>query len=117
VQTMFIVRLLNAQREILAWNRVPAETRGDGGLWPMQNFVAEVEQTGVATAICFHWPDLHCYTTEPLTEHSHVTAGQVFTVPLLNTGKPMIHIASEAAPLPPITVRSSVTVGIGTGRG
>jgi hypothetical protein len=110
MQTMFIVRLLNAEREVLAWNKIPAETKGDGGLWALQQFVAEVDTNGVGTAICFHWPDVHVYQTRPLAQPLPVEVGKVITVPIMET--PMIHIRSEPLPLPGVTVKQSVTVGL-----
>lgn len=112
MQTMFIVRLLDAERQVLAWTKIPAETRGDGRLWAMQAFVAEVEQNGTAVAMNYHWPDVHCYTTVPLPHGVPVTAGQVVSLPLAD----LIHIPSEPLPLPPVTVRSSVTTAVGTAR-
>jgi hypothetical protein len=112
---MFIVRLLDADRQILAWNKLPVETRGDGNVWAMQNFVAEAEQTGKATGICYHWADLHVYQTVPFAEPVQCVAGQTITIPIHNSV--ILSVPSEPLPLPPITVRSDVTVGIGTGRG
>lgn len=112
MQTMFIVRLLGADRQVLAWTKIPAETRGDGRLWAMQAFVAEVEQDGTAVSMNYHWPDVHCYTTVPLPGPVPVTAGQVVSLPLAD----LIYIPSEPLPLPPVTVRSNVTTSIGTAR-
>jgi hypothetical protein len=112
MQTMFVVRLLDGQRNVLAWTKIPAETRGDGKLWAMQAFVAEVDQSGTATALNYHWPDVHCYVTVPLPSPVQVSAGQVISLPLAD----LIHIPSEPLPLPPVTVRSNVTAGVGTAR-
>ena len=110
MQTTFIVRLLNAEREVLAWNKVPAETRGDGKLWAMTAFSAEVYLAGTAVAMNYHWPDVNCYVTVPLPQPVTVAAGQVVTLPLAD----LIHIPSEPLPLPPVTVRSNVTAAVGT---
>ena len=112
MQTMFVVRLLNAERQVLAWTKIPAQTRGDGKLWAMQAFVAEVDQAGTATALNYHWPDVHCYVTVPLPEPVAVASGQVISLPLAD----LIHIPSEPLPLPPVTVRTNVTAGVGTAR-
>jgi hypothetical protein len=109
MQTIFIVRLLDADRQVLAWTKIPAETKGDGRLWAMQAFVAEVEQDGLATALNYHWPDVHCYITVPLASPIPVAAGSVISLPLAD----LIHIPSEPLPLPGVTVRSNVTATIG----
>ena len=109
MQTVFIVRLLNADREVLAWTKIPAETRGDGKLWAMQAFVAEVDTAGEAVALNYHWPDVHCYVTVPLPMTVPVTVGQVVSLPLAD----LIHIPSEPLPLPAVTVRSNVTAAVG----
>ena len=111
MQTEFIVRLLDADRQVLAWTRIPAETRGDGKLWAMQAFVAAVTKSGQAVAMNYHWPDVHCYTTVPLSAPVMVQAGSVVTVPLAD----LIHIPSEPLPLPPVTVTSSVHTVVPTG--
>jgi hypothetical protein len=114
MEHMFVVRLLNDQREVLAWTKIPAETRGDGGLWAKQEFVAECDRAGVGVAMCFHWPDVHVYQTWPLPDPIPVEIGKVVTVRIMR--QPMIHIRSEALPLPGVTVHSNVTVMPGPGR-
>jgi hypothetical protein len=111
MQTVFVVRLLDANRQVLAWNHIPAHTKGDGGLWADHNFVAEAQETGEAVAMCFHWPEVHVYQTRPLLQPVHVDAGKVVSIPILAT--PMLHIQSEPLELPPVTVRTNVTIGIG----
>lgn len=114
MEMMFVVRLLDAKRNVLAWTKIPAETRGDGGLWAKQEFVAEADVTGTGVAMCFHQPDVHVYDTRPLTSPVPAEAGKVVTVRIMSV--PMIHIQSEALPLPGVTLRSNVTVAVGSGR-
>jgi hypothetical protein len=111
VETTFIIRLLNGKREVLAWKKITAETRGDGKLWAKEAFVAAVLQSGTAVALNYHWPDVHCYVTVPLPVDVPVHAGEVISLPLAD----LIHIPSEPLPLPPVTVTSSVTVATPTG--
>jgi hypothetical protein len=114
---MFIGRLIDQDRRVLGWNRIPAETRGDGGLWPTQNFLCECEEAGVAVAVIWHWVDVHAYMTRPLVQPLPVTKGLVVTVPVLTSGEPLFRIDSEPEPLPGLVMKQSVTVGIGPGRG
>jgi hypothetical protein len=111
VETPFIIRLLDANREVLAWKKVTAETKGDGRLWAKENFVAAVTRTGTAVALNYHWVDVHCHTTVALPQPVQVEFGQVVTLPLAD----LVHIPSEPLPLPPVTVTSSVEVGVPVG--
>jgi hypothetical protein len=113
VQTIFIVRLLNTQRDVLAWTRVPAETKGDGCLWPMQAFVAEGDVHGTGVAICVHWPDVNVHTTIPLEGPIPVDVGKVVSYAFSG---PLLRIGSDTQPLPPVTQRSSVEIGVGAAR-
>lgn len=113
MQTIFIVRLLNDKRQVLAWTRIPAETKGDGCLWPMQNFVAEGDVTGTGVAICTHWPDVNVHATVPLQGGVPVEVGKIVTVAL---NGPLFRIGSDTQELPAVTVRQSVEVGVGSAR-
>jgi hypothetical protein len=107
--TTFVIRLLDADRRVLAWTKTPAVPKGDGCLWAMQYFVAEAEVAGTATHLCYHWVDVNVHTTVPLPQPIGVTVGQVITVPLR---EPLVTIGSDHRPLPPLTVRQPVTVGV-----
>lgn len=110
--TVFHLRLLDAGREVLGWTKVPATTRGDGCLWAAQNFVFEAERSGVGTAIHVHWPDINVRMTLPLPQPIPVDAGKVYTLPV--TEKPLLRIGGEDLPVPPVTVRTPVEIGVAT---
>lgn len=116
MDTMFHLRLLSARREVLGWNKIPAETRGDGCLWakPGQSFTFEADADGVGVAVNFHWPDVHVHLTMPLPESIAVTSGKVYSIRL---DHPMLRIASEPLDLPPVTVRTPQTIGVAGARG
>jgi len=109
MQTMFHIRLLTAERDVLAWTKVAAISKGDGCIWATQDFVAECDRDGTATALHVHWPDVHFYYTVPLQDHQAVVAGQVVSLPLK---EPLVRLNSELEAVPPVTVRSAVTVGV-----
>lgn len=109
MQTMFHLRLLAADRSVLAWTKIHADTKGDGCLWASQAFVAECEESGTATAVHVHWPDVHFHYTVPLPQPMDVQAGQVVTIPL---AEPLLRLTSEAEAVPPVTLRRSVSVGV-----
>lgn len=111
--TTFILRLLDAERRVLGWSKVPVESRGDGCLWATQGFVAEADTDGLGVAVNLHWPEVHVYHTAGLAVPIAVQAGEVFHIPLTD---PVLRLTSEGLPLPPVTVRSSVTVGVGSAK-
>lgn len=110
MQTTFILRLVDANREVLAWTKLPVKAKGDGCLWPEHHFVAEADVTGVATDLIIHWQDVNVHTTVALPEPLPVVAGKVVTVPLT---EPLIRMPSDPRPLPAVTVRS-VEIGLTT---
>ena len=107
---MFQLRLLDDQRRVLAWNHVPAETRGDGAIWPTQGLVAEAQETGLAVALNIFWPDLNYWTTVPLPQAVQVEAGKVVSLALT---EPFLRATSEPLPCPSVTVRQPVHMAIG----
>lgn len=105
------VQLLDAHGQGLGWTKLPCETRGDGGIHARQHFVFEADADGIGVELAIHEPDLHVWTFVRLPEPMKVDAGKVFTVRL---DKPLLHFQSSTRPLPPLTVRTNVTVGLGT---
>jgi len=107
---MFQLRLIDANRNVLAWSYVPAETRGDGCFWPLQAMVAEGQVTGIATGLNVFWPELNYWLTLPLEVPHHVEAGKVLTFAL--AGKPLIRVDSEPLPCPSVTVNHNVHLAV-----
>ena len=103
------VRLIDVNSQVLGWTRLPAETRGDGCLWAKHHFVFEADRDGIGTEMAIHEPDLNVWTFVPLPQPLEVTAGKVFTIRL---EKPLLQFGSSARPLPGVTVRTNVVVGI-----
>lgn len=110
MQTTFILRLLDKDRQVLGWTRIVGETRGDGAVYATQDFVAEADVTGTATALNVHWPELHWHDTTTLPGAMSVEQGKVFTVRIKD--QTLLRVASESLPLPAVTVRSSVDIRI-----
>jgi len=104
------VRVLDADRRVLAWNRLIGEMRGDGKIWPTQALLAEATLTGEAVEIAVAWPIMGVHQSMPMPP-AHVEAGQVITVPFPSW---VMAFESDPRPLPGVTVGSSVTVGIHT---
>jgi len=110
---MCIVRLLDKDREVLGWSHIPCETRGNGGIWAKQAFVFQAQLTGQGTAVCYHQPDIHVYHSFDLPKAIDVDAGKVYTIRLDNV---LFMLHSEALPLPPVTVFTPQTIGIGSAK-
>ncbi len=114
MQTRLIVRLLNAAGTIMAWAEVCAEARGDGALWLTAPFQAVGELDGDAISVSVHWPDINAHVLIPLEVGIPVRDRVIVTVPW--GGQPILRIAPQGqAPLPPVTVRTPVAVGIPVG--
>jgi hypothetical protein len=111
----FVVRLLSATREVLAWNQIFCVAKGDGCLRATQDFLAEGQVTGTATSICVHWVDVHVHTTMPLPQPIAVDQGKVVSVPLNNTA--LFTIQGDRGELPGVTVTQSVQVAVSAYRG
>jgi len=105
------VRVLDAERRVLAWNRLIGELRGDGRVWPTQALLAEAETSGQAVEVSVAWPALGVHQSLPLPQAIAVEAGQVIQVPFPSW---VLAFESDPRPLPGVTVRSSVTVGVAT---
>jgi len=115
----FVVRLLDAAGQLLAWTIVWAEPRPQarGASCPFiatapTTFVAE--RDGVAAETTIHWCDLDVARRQALAEPVPVTAGQHLVFAWL---EPVWLVPGmRDVPLPAVTVREPValTVPIGT---
>lgn len=115
----FIVRLLSAAGELLAWAEVVAEARPQGR--PRSTpFVAlahtsfGIEANGIATQLAVHWADLDVARLTPLMEPVPVQVGQVFTFAWWEPVW-MVEGSKVDVPLPPVTVRAPVKVAVPVG--
>jgi hypothetical protein len=105
---MCIVRLLDANRQVLGWTKIPCYTRGDGGIWARQAFVFEAEMAGIGTHVHYHEPDQNIWLQMPVPEPMPVDAGKVYSIALSNA---LFQITSNPEHVPPaVTVRTNVTI-------
>jgi hypothetical protein len=107
--TRLIVRVLDAAGSLLAWAEVHAEARGDGRLWSTHACLAPVEAAGEPAFVSVHWPDVHVEARAPIA-YQGVKPGDTVTLPWAN--QPVMTIGPMPGPLPPVTVRSSVSVAM-----
>jgi hypothetical protein len=114
----FIVRLLDADGELLAWAEVMAKSRPQGR--PRSTpFVAEsqtlfsIERDGIATGISVHWADLDVARYTPLNA-CPVQTGQIHRFDWIEPVW-MVEGSKQDVPLPQVTVGRPVVVGVPVG--
>lgn len=116
--TKFVVRLLDPDDQLLAWTTVwadpkPQEGRASCPFWPTGATQFAIEQAGVVTRMSVHWCDLDIARVSQPMEPTAVQVGQVFTFAWL---EPVWLVAGmRDVPVPPVTVRESVTLVVPTG--
>lgn len=114
----FVVRLLDADGQLLAWAEVyaaprPQERGASCPFWPVTPTIFAVESAGVAQELTVHWCDLDIARRTPLPEPTVVAVGQVFTFTWI---EPIWLVAGmRDVPLPGVTVRQSMAIAPPTG--
>lgn len=114
----FVVRLLDADAQLLAWAEVyaepkPQERGASCPFWPSGNTLFAIEQAGVATELTVHWCDLDVARRSPLLEPVAVQPGQVFTFAWM---EPVWLVpGTRDVPLPAVTIRQPVSISPPTG--
>lgn len=110
----FVVRLLDAANQLLAWTTVMASPkRDDGGrascpFWSNGPTTFVIERTGEAAKFSVHWTDLDVARVRELDAPVSVQLGQVFTYTWI---EPVWLVAGmRDVPLPAVTVRQSIQV-------
>lgn len=117
MQVTFIVRLLTADHALLAWARVPAEARPQATRASCPFFATgpswfDIEQDGEVACLTVHWPDLDIARIATL-QPTPVQAGQRF---LLSWLEPVwLTAGMQNVPLPAVTEREPVRIGVPTG--
>ena len=110
MQVSLQLRLLDAKGDVLAWNSVAGESKGDGCLWSMQAyFMSEGAGTGDAVELCVAWPEMGVATFVRLPQPLRVEQGHQVGVALT---EPLMRFSTSNRAVPPVVVRSSVTVGV-----
>jgi hypothetical protein len=119
MDTKFVVRLLDAQGGLLAWQTVWALPRLQEPRGASCPFFAPgptlfvIERDGRATQISVHWCDLDVARVVALIEPVDVTVGRVATYVWI---EPVWLVPGmRDVPLPAVTVRQSVELVVPTG--
>ena len=115
----FIVRLVDAEGQLLAWAEVPAESRPQGRprstpFMALAPSMFAIEQAGIATDLIIHWADLDVVRKTPLMEATPVTVGQVFRFHWIEPVW-MVEGSKTMLPLPAVTVRAPVAIAVPVG--
>lgn len=111
--TKFVVRLLDADDQLLAWTTVQAvprpQERGASCPWfATEPTVFVIERDGLATKTSIHWCDLNIARVNALLEPLPVRSGQVATFTWV---EPVWLVSGMSdVPLPAVTVRQSVEI-------
>lgn len=106
------VRLIDANEKLLGWASVPAEAHGDGQLWTKEPVLAAIEQDGSLAAISVHWVDLNVELRIHVPTPTPMTLGQILAV--FEAG-PIFRVGPAAGGLPPIVLRTPVSVAVPNG--
>jgi hypothetical protein len=109
MKTRLTVRLLDATGALLAWAPVQAEAF-DRKIVPVEDFVGVGEQDGDVVECTVWWNDLSVYKRISMT--GRVAAKSI--VRFAFTG-PVIEIATEEGPRPPVIVRGAASAAPETG--
>ncbi len=109
-----ILRVLDADGQLLAWAELQAETRGNGAIWATQPFMCEeADRSGQGVKLNVHWPDLNIHITHAVTP---ITVQEGRPVVLAwPSDRPLMAFPTDPTPLPPVTVRTSVAIGVPAG--
>lgn len=113
----FTVRLLDAEGQLLAWAEVIAQAAPQARaascpFWPIRPTSFEAELSGTATTLSIHWADLDVARVAAI-DPVPVLRGQVFHFTWI---EPVWLVPGmRDVPLPSVTVRTSVTVGVPAG--
>jgi hypothetical protein len=114
----FVLRLLDADDQLLAWTTVYAAPRPQGRprscpFYPIEATWLTIERDGIASKVTIHWCDLDLARVGQPIEAVHVSAGQRF---LFTWIEPvwLVPTGGQDVPLPTVTERQSVTVAVPT---
>lgn len=111
LSTKLVIRLLDAQNQLLGWCAHDARSLGDGRLRADGPVHLVMRASGVVTTASIHWADINTVTVIPLAKEKGVTAGDGYQ--LFQDGDEMVRIGEPPeSRLPPVTIGQDVTIGI-----
>jgi hypothetical protein len=108
--TKLVLRLFDAENRLLGDTVVYALVRGDGCLRAPGPVAIQCDAAGVPACVSIHWADYHTETRVPMPPLPLMGVGAV--VPLYAANDPLVQVGTVPGPLPPVTMRQPVAVGI-----
>lgn len=111
--TKLVCRVFDAEGLMLGWTAHEAAMRGDGMLRASIGVTVPIEQAGVLSAVSWHWADVNVETRVDWARRA-VQAGEVVLVAQFND--PLIVCGPLPGPLPAVTLRQPVAIGIPVGQ-
>ena len=109
----FVVRLMDADDQLLAWCQVMATAKPQGQrrscpFWPDHGTQFVIDESGIASKVVVHWCDLDLVRVQEIAA-TEVSAGQVFDYTWV--GPVWLVAAPEKQQiLPAVTVRAHQTI-------
>jgi hypothetical protein len=110
--TKLVIRIMDAQNQLLGWAEATGEAKGDGKIWVDAPTRVMIEQTGIPHLLSVHWCDVNVEIRSLVEQKKPLAFGNVLELP----GQwPAITCGPAAGGLPPVTVRDPVSIGIPVG--
>jgi hypothetical protein len=118
MRSKFVLRLLDDADQLLAWTTVYAAPRPQGRPRSCPFYAIEptklvIERDGMASKVTIHWCDLDLARIGQPMEPVQVSAGQVCAFVWIEPVW-LVPTGGQDVPLPTVTERQSVTVGVPT---
>jgi len=114
VRVKIVVRILSGEGALLGWAPLTAAAPGDQTLRATHPCVVTMEAPGRAEIISYHWADLHVQSRVPFPlAPVDVTPGMSFTLEFPDGV--VFRFPTDEGPLPAVTVRGAVLVGVPAG--
>src|SRR5688572_28631397 len=107
--TKLVLRVLSSAGELLGWEAIQAEARGDGALWAPSPVRVPIDASGAPALLSVHWADVNVELRVPYDEAPPVIPGMTLEIP---NASPLLRVGEPPQSLPPVTTRSTVAIGV-----
>lgn len=114
MHTTFIVRLMDAEKALLAWTQILVVARGDGCFYAIDSSMTlMVSKAGKPAWISYHWADMNIEWRVPITSD---IVGVGLPVVLRLPTDALVTVGQAPTDLPAVTVGGAV-ITVPSGRG
>lgn len=111
--TKLVIRVLDAAGQMLGWVEAVGKAYGDGAIRIDSPAVVQIEQAGVPSACSIHWCDVNIEVRSALLNYPRFDVGQLLSIDW--SGAPALVVGPAAGGLPPVTVRSPISIDVAAG--